>query len=468
MALASASEAAVDFDVDGAVASFTLFGGRRHPLSVALPLLQSLRQHVVQALSHRTVGTRFTPEENIVSAVMKIVQACSERIMERNTLRLCHSAELDPRTAYLATAGGFALNSVTNSRLVEKFGFRGLLSPPNANDGGQALGLGLLALYTEGTFGKADFALRTAYVGRRPRTDRALQDFGPFIESVTEYTSERFAQDIKGQPVAWVDGAAEVGPRALGHRSLLGDPTSLRTKELLNEWKQRQWWRPVAPVVLAEQAVEWFEFERPSPFMLEVAEVRMNRRDRVPAVVHLDGSARLQTLSASDNPRLHGAIEAFHRATGVPMLCNTSLNDKGEPIVDSASDALHFCLRKGVRIAYLEGRRVLLRMRTAPSLGRPHSRPEAQWFGDSKAARLAWEHWSVAGLTPAAVFLLGDSPELRCQPLTTDNVRVLNQAAQARRGTDAAFVMRLERFVKLYGPTRDRTLRAEQEDLWEE
>jgi predicted NodU family carbamoyl transferase len=104
----------------------------------------------------------------------------------------------------------------------------------------------------------------------------------------------------------------------------------VKTKDLLNEYKQRQWWRPVAPIVMAEYVGDWFAASRNSPYMLEAVQVLPAARDRVPAIVHLDGSARHQVLSQQSDPRLHKAIDAFRQATGVPILCNTSLNDKGE------------------------------------------------------------------------------------------------------------------------------------------
>lgn len=183
--------------------------------------------------------------------------------------------------------------------------------------------------------------------------DEALAEFAPWIEEVSDFRADEFVQDLTDDVMVWVDGAAEMGPRALGHRSMLGDPRSEKVKDLLNEYKLRQWWRPVAPIVMAEYVGDWFEQTRLSPYMLEAGRVRDEVRDMVPAILHLDGTARHQTLTERENPLLHRAIEAFRAATGVPIVCNTSLNDKGEPIVDTAAEALTFCVRKGIRVAYV-------------------------------------------------------------------------------------------------------------------
>lgn len=145
-----------------------------------------------------------------------------------------------------------------------------------------------------------------------------------------------------GQTVAWFQGRAEVGPRALGCRSLLADPRNVDMIDHLNRVKGREAFRPFAPSVLAEHASEWFDNLSPdgSPFMSLTVPAKPEKRDVIPAVCHVDGTARLQTLSESDNPWYHRLISAFFRLTGVPMVLNTSFNIKGEPIVESPEDAI--------------------------------------------------------------------------------------------------------------------------------
>jgi carbamoyltransferase len=142
-----------------------------------------------------------------------------------------------------------------------------------------------------------------------------------------------------GHVVAWFDGGSEFGPRALGHRSILSAPFPASVRDHLNEnVKFREWFRPYAPIIPVERAAEFFDISQPSPFMLVVADVR--QPERMPAITHVDGTARLQTLDRPDNPVLYDVLGAFDALTGCPVLLNTSFNVAGEPIVESPQDAL--------------------------------------------------------------------------------------------------------------------------------
>ncbi|RKT54675.1 carbamoyltransferase C-terminal domain-containing protein [Saccharothrix australiensis] len=323
----------------------------------------AFREILAQVTGTADADPRFTERENLISAVMKEVQAISVAIMERNTERLLDVGGVDPAAAHLALAGGYALNCPTNSHLMDRYGFRGLLAPPCVGDSGQSIGIALEAFHRGSGGERFHFRFPGPYLGSEDGDlAGALARHARFVESVTDdFDPAAAVADLREGPVAWFAGRAESGPRALGNRSILADPTSSVAKDVLNQVKRREWWRPVAPVVLAEHADAWFEGVRPSPHMLETFAVRADRRARVPAVAHLDGTARVQTLTRAQNPLLHRLITAFHAATGVPMLCNTSLNDKGEPIVDTIEQAMNFCLRRGVRVAYFDGRRVAFR-----------------------------------------------------------------------------------------------------------
>ncbi|WP_412079639.1 carbamoyltransferase C-terminal domain-containing protein (plasmid) [Streptomyces xanthophaeus] len=302
---------------------------------------------------------RFTEEESFAGAVMKEVQAISVRIMERNVEDALARHELAPADTVLALAGGYALNCPTNSHLMDKYGFRRLVAPPCVGDDGQSIGMALAAFRKKSRGRRFDFRFPTPYLGGSDTDlDGALADHAHFIASVGEIDLATAVRDLREGPLVWFHGRSEIGPRALGNRSLLADPTSYAAKEELNRLKERQWWRPVAPVVLAEHLPAWFENSRPSPYMLETFTIRGALRDRIPAVAHLDHSARVQSVTVDQNPALHALLAAFHEATGVPMLCNTSLNDRGEPIVERLAEAFNFCLRKGIRIGYFNGVRV--------------------------------------------------------------------------------------------------------------
>jgi carbamoyltransferase len=157
-----------------------------------------------------------------------------------------------------------------------------------------------------------------------------------------------------GEIVGWFQGRMEMGPRALGNRSILADPRTVAMRDRVNHVKRRELWRPLAPVVTAERANEYFDLREPSPFMLFAAQVRPEVRDRVPAIVHVDGSARPQTVLRGQNERLHSLLREFERRTGVPVLLNTSFNDAGEPIVCTPTDAIRTFLATGMDVLVLE------------------------------------------------------------------------------------------------------------------
>ncbi|MER5950473.1 carbamoyltransferase C-terminal domain-containing protein [Streptomyces sp. NPDC001904] len=457
MALASACPTEIAFDTEAAVQDLQLFGGRRVPLVDTLPFVQGIVREAESQLRSRELDSRFTEQEHLQSAVMKVVQTACELVMVRNVDQLLASGGVDPRQAYLSLSGGFALNCPTNSFLLRRYGFKGLLIPPSANDTGQALGIGLLGFVGTGQLPAADFCLKSPYYGSEATDiEAALKHFDDFIDDVQDFTEAQFVEDVSRGPLVWVDGAAEIGPRALGHRSILADPRSSQSKDLLNDWKSRQWWRPVAPIVLEEHSGEWFEDPWPSPYMLETAYVREDKRDLVPAILHLDNSARRQTLTSETNPLLHRAIEAFRQSTGIPMLCNTSLNDKGEPIVDTAAQALNFAIRKGASVAYISGRRVQLRPdaqspRSAPT--ERHPRREDLFAGQEQDRDKIWESWLESGYSTTAMVLMSRSPELRDQQLAKPSV--VNQLADVATARDESGTLALagDKHSRMFGPS---------------
>jgi len=240
----------------------------------------------------------------------------------------------------LAMAGGVALNCVANARLWEEGPFDEVWVQPAAGDAGTALGA---ALWTAAAGGDLVQPMRTAALGRAWSEDelrRWLSGAGVAFErvdDVADVVAEALAQD---QIVAWFQGRSEFGPRALGHRSLLADPRRAENTERLNDVKGREQFRPVAPMVLEERAGEIFAGRLPSPHMLFTHAVAEEWRERIPAVVHVDGSARIQTVSAAEEPLMADVLRGFEARTGVPVVVNTSLNTAGRPMVDDPRDAL--------------------------------------------------------------------------------------------------------------------------------
>jgi carbamoyltransferase len=242
--------------------------------------------------------------------------------------------------AALTMAGGVALNCVANSRLWREGPFADVWVQPASGDAGTALGAALWAAHE---LGDAVRPMSGAALGRafadghvRGWLERARVPYER-PDDLPGAVAEILAAD---GVVAWFQGRAEYGPRALGHRSLLADPRGAENLERLNDIKGREQFRPVAPMVLEERAREVFDGPLPSPYMLFVHRVRETWRDRIPAVVHVDGTARVQTVSREGEPLVAAMLEAFDRVTGVPVVVNTSLNTAGRPMVDDPRDAL--------------------------------------------------------------------------------------------------------------------------------
>ena len=240
----------------------------------------------------------------------------------------------------LTMAGGVALNCVANSNLLRHGPFEQVWVQPAAGDSGTALGG---ALYVAHQIGEDVRPMGGAALGRA-WSDEELE--GWLVEADVAYERPADLTDAVAEVlaaegvVAWFQGRSEYGPRALGHRSLLASPRRAETLTRLNTVKGREQFRPVAPMVTVERASEIFDGPFPSPYMLFTHRVRPAWKERVAAAVHVDGSARVQSVDAADEPLVHALLRAFERRTGVPVLVNTSLNTAGRPMVDDPRDAL--------------------------------------------------------------------------------------------------------------------------------
>jgi carbamoyltransferase len=240
----------------------------------------------------------------------------------------------------LAMAGGVALNCVANSRLAREGPFERIWVQPASGDAGTALG-GALCLAADA--GETTWPMPDAYLGRgwsaaelAAWLDTAAWPYQQPASIADAVAAELAADRI----VAWFQGRSEFGPRALGSRSLLAHPGRRENLDRLNAVKGREEFRPVAPMVLAERAAEIFDGPLPSPYMLFVHQVAAGWRDRVPAVVHVDGTARVQTVDRAGQSALAAMLDGFAARTGLPVVVNTSLNTAGRPMVDDPRDAL--------------------------------------------------------------------------------------------------------------------------------
>lgn len=255
----------------------------------------------------------------------------------------------------LCIAGGVALNCVANGRIAREAGFDNVWIQPAAGDNGIAIGCayyGLLKLQQQ----PRGYVMTHSYTGRayddrevEAATQRTLvkaQTSAVRSDNICRDTAKLLADQ---KVIGWFQGRSEYGPRALGNRSIIADPRHAEMKDILNSRvKHRQPFRPFAPIVLAERADEIFEGNHESPFMLIAAPVRKEWRDRIPAIVHVDGTARIQTVTEATNPVLYQLLKEFEALTGVPVLLNTSFNVKGEPIVETPRDAMACFINTGI------------------------------------------------------------------------------------------------------------------------
>ncbi|WP_214321459.1 carbamoyltransferase family protein [Nonomuraea sediminis] len=297
--------------------------------------------------------------ESDMDAFHEDVAASMQTVLEEVLLdKLKHLHELTGSDS-LVYAGGVALNCVANSRIRRDGPFRDLFVQPASGDSGGALGAALLCHHRlTGSFQPApllDARLGPRYDIRHVRDCLVRagvphRDFAGDEAGLLSATAELLAQ---GAVVGWYQGRMEYGPRALGARSIIADPRDARMRDHINALvKKREAFRPFAPAVPEERCAEFFERDLPAPFMLETAQVR--HAAELPAITHVDGSARVQTVNRDVDPRFHGLLTEFGRRTGYPILLNTSFNMRGEPIVCDASDALACFVRCRIDVLVLE------------------------------------------------------------------------------------------------------------------
>jgi carbamoyltransferase len=311
---------------------------------------------------------RFADGRKIDQRDMDIARSL-QAVTEEAVLRIVRTLHAECGSDNLCLAGGVALNCVANGRVLREGPFKEIFIQPAAGDAGGALGVALTIAHAEGAprpaINGARDRMNGAYLGPEYGADAiraALDSYGARYERLPdELLYPTVAKALAEEKVVgWFQGRMEFGPRALGNRSILGDPRSPRMQRTLNmKIKFRESFRPFAPAVLREEVANWFEIDSDSPYMLLVAQVNEDRRramtaeersltglallnvprSDVPAITHVDYSARVQTVHEDTNPRFRRLIETFHKLTGCPILVNTSFNIRDEPIVCSPEDA---------------------------------------------------------------------------------------------------------------------------------
>ncbi|MEU8471684.1 carbamoyltransferase C-terminal domain-containing protein [Streptomyces sp. NPDC029006] len=279
----------------------------------------------------------------------------AQDLLETAVLHAAHWLHRETGLSRLCLAGGVVLNSVANGKILRNTPFTDVFAQPAAGDNGCAVGCAYYGCHVLGEQPRprGPKAPRTAprpqrhtYLGRSYSTEEiqtALDASGLPHRRVAR--PARLAAGLlpRGALIGWFTGGSEFGPRALGHRSILADPRQAEMKDILNrKVKHREAFRPFAPAVLAHRASEYFELDIESPYMLLVAPVRDDKRQEVPAITHVDGTARVQTLTPEANGAFYELVERFGELTSVPVVLNTSFNDRGEPIVETPEQALAF------------------------------------------------------------------------------------------------------------------------------
>lgn len=332
-------------------------------------------------------GPPRQPESEITQKEMDIA-ASIQKVTEEIILRLANTVHKELNTDYLCLAGGVALNCVANGRLLREGPFKDIWIQPAAGDAGGALGaaLSIWHSYLEKPrkINGTNDSMQGAYLGGsfsneaiKHHLDNAGVKYAQLDDD--ELMPKLARQLADGKVIGWFSGRMEFGPRALGGRSIIGDPRSSKMQSLMNlKIKYRESFRPFAPAIKAESVSEWFDIDRESPYMLLVAPVKENKRcgmteeqkqlfgidklniqrSEIPAVTHVDYSARIQTIHKETNPRFYNLINQFEAITGCPILINTSFNVRGEPIVYSPEDAYRCFMR--TEMDYLVMQNILL------------------------------------------------------------------------------------------------------------
>jgi carbamoyltransferase len=300
-------------------------------------------------------GVPRRTEDSKTEQIHLDIGASAQLVLEEILLRMTRHVHEKTGLSNLCLGGGVALNGVANYRILKEGPFDKIHIPPSPGDGGSAIGCAAYAYYsilnneriieTDTTKTIAN----NAYLGPQYTNDEIRSFLETYKIPYKKYEREELLKNTaklisEQNIVGWYQGRVEWGPRALGNRSILADPRNAKMKDILNEKiKHRESFRPFAPSILEEHTSEYFELDIPSPYMLLVAKVK--KPETIPAVTHVDGTGRLQTVSKHANPLYYDLISEFYKLTGVPVIINTSMNVRGEPIVNTPEQAFDMLLK---------------------------------------------------------------------------------------------------------------------------
>ena len=300
-------------------------------------------------------GCQVRKEDSEIEQIHFDIGASVQLVLEEILLKMVNHVHKETKLDNLCLCGGVALNGVANGRILKEGPFKKIHIPPSPGDAGSAIGCAMYAYYSifqkerNISLDKDSMIKNNVYVGPEYSNEK-IEEFLklyniPYEKFEHDQLLKKTVELISKQKVVgWYQGRMEWGPRALGNRSILGDPRSEKMKDILNEKiKHREKFRPFAPSILEEYTSEYFDIDISSPYMLLVAKVK--KPEVIPAITHIDGTGRLQTVSKKSNPLYYNLINEFFNQTGVPVLINTSMNVRGEPIVNTPEHAFSMLLK---------------------------------------------------------------------------------------------------------------------------
>lgn len=305
---------------------------------------------------YKVFGAQKGKNEDINDRHMAVI-AAGQRVLEDTILHMTESLHKKTKQDAICIAGGVALNSVTNGKILEQGYFKDIFVQPASSDDGLAIGS---AFYLYNTLKKNSrkYVMSDSYLGPRYSVESikdALDQYNLPVYESCNVASEVAHLLSKGNVIGLYQGKMEFGPRALGNRSIIADPRSAEMKDIVNsKIKFRESFRPFAPAILKERCADFFDNDYTSPYMLLVYKVRESMKHLIPAVVHADNTGRVQTVTERDNKRYYNIIKEFGDITGVPVILNTSFNIKDEPIVCFPEDAVRCFLGTDIDVLVME------------------------------------------------------------------------------------------------------------------
>lgn len=297
-------------------------------------------------------------ENEDIKSIHQDIAASVQNVYEKTYFHILNSLYEKTKFNNICLAGGCIQNSLANGKILEKTNFNKIFIPPSAHDGGTSIGAALWTWNKHSGNNSINTNL-SPYLGPNYSLDQITEilrknslDYIELNES--ELTKKVAGYLTEGLIIGWFQGSSEWGPRALGNRSIICDPSYPNMKDKINsKIKRRESFRPFAPSVLIDHVEEWFEQDHPVPYMEMVYKIRMSKREIIPAVTHVDGTGRLQTVSRNLNRKYYDLINEFYLLKGIPLILNTSFNEN-EPIVNTPQEAIDCYLRTDMDVLVLE------------------------------------------------------------------------------------------------------------------